>query len=83
MKRRYTFGCPVCSKRFVYDEPGEPCCTGPSEMRDDHPLEVMRLISVERVAVAPTFAEARATGELLLPHMDDAVEREARVILRA
>lgn len=40
----YVFECPVCSKRFRHDDPYGPMCTGPSEMRDEHPPEVMRLI---------------------------------------
>lgn len=40
----YVFECPLCRKRFRSDEPYEPACTGPSENRDDHPMEVMRLV---------------------------------------
>jgi|GEM_PF-6021897 len=39
----FTFECPVCKKQFRSDEPYEPACTGPSESRDDHPMQVMRL----------------------------------------
>ena len=67
MKRVYTFHCPICRKRFTSDEPGEPCCTGPSEMRDDHPMEVMRLFEVNDIQVSPAAAERRAHGPLLLP----------------
>ncbi len=40
----YVFQCPVCAKRFRYDDPYEPTCTGPSEMRDDHPPTVMKIV---------------------------------------
>jgi hypothetical protein len=41
----YLYECPLCKKRFRYDDPYEPICSGPSESRDDHPPEVMRLVS--------------------------------------
>lgn len=66
-KRVYTFRCPECRKFFRAEEPGEPCCTGPSEMRDDHPMEVMRLVSVDDVEVHPDYAEARVVGPLKMP----------------
>lgn len=81
MKPTYIFDCPMCSKRFKSDEPGEPCCTGPSESRDDHPMEVMRLVSVDYRQVAPIFSERRATGVLLMPGMEEA-EQEARRLVR-
>lgn len=66
-KKRYTFQCPVCFKTFTNDEPGEPCCTGPSESRDDHWMEIMRLIKVEDMIANPVRAEERAAGKLLMP----------------
>lgn len=67
--RTYLFGCPVCHKLFKADEPGEPCCTGPSEMRDDHELTVMHLVRVDDVDVHPEKAKKRADGPLLLPEL--------------
>lgn len=82
MKRfTYVFQCPTCSKFYRTDEPGEPVCSGPSEMRDDHPHEVMRLFKVEKVAVHPRFAERRAAGRLLVPSDEREIEREARILL--
>jgi hypothetical protein len=40
----FLFECPLCKKRFRYDDRFEPICTGPSESRDDHSPEVMRMI---------------------------------------
>jgi hypothetical protein len=72
----------MCSKRFVSDEPGEPGCTGPSEMRDDHPLETMRLLRVDREDVNPVRAEQRAAGELLLPeHGERRLQHDARIVI--
>lgn len=65
--KKYTFQCPICAKFFTHDEPGEPCCTGPSESRDDHVLEVMRLVRIENVDVNPARAEQRANGKLVMP----------------
>ncbi len=64
--KTYVFRCPVCLKTFKTDEPGEPCCTGPSEMRHDHDLAVMRLHSVDRREIAPARAIARSQGPLIL-----------------
>lgn len=60
----YTFRCPTCLKLFQQLEPGEPCCTGPSEMRDDHPMTLMLLHRIDELAVAPALARARARGPL-------------------
>ena len=65
--RRYVFVCPICRKFFTTDEPGEPLCTGPSETRDEHELQVMRLHAIERKQVPPQYAERRAVGTLLMP----------------
>lgn len=82
MKRlTYVFGCPVCRKIFKYDEPGEPCCTGPSEMRDDHPMIVMRLVRIQKTEVNPRFAKRRSEGRLLLPHMEEEILREAKILI--
>jgi len=62
----YTFRCPVCAKFFRSEEPGEPCCTGPSETLDEHELAVMHLYSIERRAIAPDKAAARASGPLIV-----------------
>jgi hypothetical protein len=43
----YVYVCPVCRKTFRYDDRYEPICTGPSEMRDEHPPVVMRLKGVQ------------------------------------
>jgi hypothetical protein len=66
-KKVYTFKCPVCQKLYRAEDPGEPCCTGPSEMRDDHPMTVMHLLRVDKVDVHPVFAEKRAEGPLIIP----------------
>ena len=42
----YVYECPVCHNQCRYDDRYEPTCTGP-HWTDDHPLEVMRLVSVE------------------------------------
>lgn len=76
----YTFRCPVCGKDFRSDEPGEPCCTGPSETRDDHEMTVMRLHSVGYREIAPAYAEQRAGGVLLTPDLQREVARELRVL---
>lgn len=81
---RYTFRCPVCSKLFEMDQPGEPVCTGPSETRDDHEMIIMRLHSVCNVEVNPVFAWTRADGPLLMPEhpvFRRRLQREARKIL--
>lgn len=42
------YECPLCGNRTRSDIAGlEPCCTGPG-IRDEHPMEVMRLLSPER-----------------------------------
>jgi len=43
----YIFQCPACRKTFRHDDPYAPICTGPSENRDDHAPEVMRLMRTE------------------------------------
>lgn len=68
----WTFVCPVCGKRFTYDQPGEPMCTGPSETRDEHCPEVMDLVSVRTrstgiVGIAPDIAAIRKEGTLYIP----------------
>lgn len=78
-KAIYVFACPVCRKQFVHDEPGEPCCTGPSETSDDHEMQVMKLVRVDRREVGPKYAQARADGQLLIPGgvgCDDKIQRE-------
>lgn len=67
MTARYLFRCPTCAKLFEHDEPGEPLCSGPSETRDEHPLEVMVLVGLERRAVGPQYGQRRAAGQLLMP----------------
>lgn len=80
MKLIYTFGCPECRKIFRTDEPGEPCCTGPSEMRDDHPHIVMELLCINKVEVNPAIAAQRAVGRLLMPHEDEAIRQDVRIL---
>lgn len=62
----YVFGCPVCRKTFRNDQPGEPMCTGPSEMRHDHEPVLMRLISEGKTEIHPMLAERRANGPLII-----------------
>ena len=77
----YIFTCPICRKLFSSDEPGEPCCTGPSETRDDNEMVVMRLLRVNREDVNPLRAEQRAMGELLMPHVEPEVLRRDSIIV--
>lgn len=77
----YEFICPECSKTFRTDEPGEPCCTGPSESSDDHPMVVMRLAKLNKKEVSPIAAQLRVEGALLLPFQTEAVQRDAEKIL--
>lgn len=42
--QRFTFRCPVCGNTVTNDQRMEPACTGPS-WTDDHPMEVMVLLS--------------------------------------
>jgi len=71
----YVFGCPICHKEYRSDEPGEPCCTGPSETRDEHVLEVMHLLRVESTRyegnINPVKAGERAAGKLIMPDDPD------------
>jgi hypothetical protein len=68
MNKTYTFTCPVCHKHYRTDAgPGEPCCTGPSEMRHDHELTVMHLVRVDQREVHPAIGATRAAGPLILP----------------
>jgi uncharacterized Zn-finger protein len=39
------YRCPVCSRRFRYDDEYEPMCTGPGAT-DDHPITVMAFVGV-------------------------------------
>lgn len=65
------------------DEPGEPCCTGPSESRDDHEMVIMHLLSIENKQVSPEISDRRAAGVLLMPEMFHEVDDEAeRILLR-
>lgn len=80
-KLTYVFRCPVCAKTFRTDEPGEPVCSGPSEMRDDHMHEVMRLVKLERVEVHPLYGEQRAVGRLIMPYLTEPIAQEARAVL--
>jgi hypothetical protein len=69
-KATYLFRCPVCRKTFRSDEPWEPCCTGPSEMRHDHEMTVMHLERIDRREVGPQYAAARANGPMIQPPGD-------------
>ena len=62
----YVFCCPLCEKVFEHDEPGEPCCTGPSESRDEHEMTLMHLVRIAHKEVGPKYAQARAEGQLLI-----------------
>jgi hypothetical protein len=63
----YIFRCPVCKKKVRFGYPFEPCCTGPSEARDDHEMTVMLLHAVDDKEVNPIEAVARAARPLILP----------------
>jgi hypothetical protein len=76
----YTFKCPICSKIFRAEEPGEPCCTGPSEMRDDHELTIMQLEKVDTIQVNPFYAKSRIASPLLMPTMTAQIEKELTFI---
>jgi len=54
----YLYQCPLCKKQFRFDDRYEPICTGPSENRDDHPPEIMRLMKVD----APKITLAGASS---------------------
>jgi hypothetical protein len=43
----YVYICPVCRKELRFDDLYEPCCTGPSETRDEHDLTVMQVHRIE------------------------------------
>lgn len=60
----YVFKCPLCQKLFRTDEPYEPVCTGPSENRDDHAPEVMRLVKKDapKISVSPGNSILRPNG---------------------
>ena len=64
--RVYIFRCPLCAKTYRSEEPGEPCCTGPSESRDDHELTLMHLLRVDAIEIHPARAAVRAAGPLIL-----------------
>jgi hypothetical protein len=65
----YKFRCLVCGAEFTHDHPAEPCCTGPT-CSDDHPMEIMRLVRIEKHDVGPQYAERRAAGMMLQPGGD-------------
>jgi hypothetical protein len=76
----YTFKCPTCGKLFTYDEPGEPGCTGPNEVLDEHDMTLMHLVSVRtldkrEVALTPDQGRARADGPLYVPTDEDKKRR--------
>lgn len=62
----YTFQCPICEKFFKAKQPAEPCCTGPSEMRDEHDMAVMRLLKIDEQHVPYFVAEKHAKGPLIV-----------------
>ena len=71
VERLYTFECPECKNKFTYDEPGEPMCDGPGELKA-HEAKVMRRIRVVdknlgTKEVSEAEAELRAQGTLLTP----------------
>ena len=61
----YTYQCPICRKLFRHGEKAEPCCTGPSESRDDHELTMMKLVKVDEDRVDPVLVAQ--TKPLVLP----------------
>ena len=83
-----TFICPVCEKKVRQTEPGEPCCTGPSETRHDHEITVMWLHKIdipkqsELGFLAPSaYAEARAEAPLIFLDTDPRVKAAVKLIL--
>lgn len=78
-KLTYVFRCPECAKLFRSDEPGEPCCDGPSESSHDHPLEVMHLVKIEDREVG--FGARRAEGKLIMPNDLGWIDEEAKAVL--
>ncbi len=66
MSDLYVYRCPVCAKRFRTRDKFEPCCTGPSESRDDHEMTLMRLEAIDRQQIDPRYAEARTLRPLIL-----------------
>lgn len=82
----YTYNCPVCNKKFTYDSNLEPCCTGPSESRDEHEITVMILHKIETTEINPVVAKLRSEGPLLLPdpillpNYEEKVAREVRLL---
>src|SRR3989304_10129579 len=68
--RLYTFRCPTCKKEFTYDEPGEPLCDGPKEVKSHEPVVMIRIRGKTRdqtKEVSPEEGAARAKGTLLIP----------------
>ena len=55
------FRCPECGKLFRHEGEGEPMCTGPSEMRDDHEPTLMIATRVNG-ALWPEFVMAKSVG---------------------
>lgn len=67
IRKTYTFRCPECGKHFRTDMgSGEPCCTGPSETRDEHELTIMHLHRVGSREINPIIGEMRAAGPLII-----------------
>lgn len=62
----YVYVCPLCKKRWRSDSPNEPCCTGPSENRDDHEMTVMHLLKIGKVEIHPAVAARKAISPLIL-----------------
>lgn len=59
----FLFECPVCKKQFRWDDRYGVACTGPSESRDEHPLEMMRLVGTVPSTVfhpSPQSSESRS-----------------------
>ena len=62
----YTFKCPVCAKMIDFDYHAEPCCTGPSESRNEHELAIMSIVAINGRKIDPARGRAKADGPLIV-----------------
>ena len=70
VERIYTYRCPTCKKLFEYDQPAEPLCDGPGDVKAHEPAVMLRVKVRDKdreVFVSQEEGEARAKGALLLP----------------
>lgn len=67
--RIYTFRCPTCKNEFTYDEPGEPLCDGPKNVKAHEPKVMERIRVKDKDLGTKEVSEAegklRAKGTLL------------------